>query len=282
MSYEQYKPSGFKLLPEVVKNLLIINGIFYLATYVLETSFGVDLVRLLGLHYFESEYFEPYQFVTHLFMHGGLGHIILNMFALWMFGNVLENVWGGKRFLIYYLVTGLGAAIIHTLVIAWNMHGIQNEAMAVINSASPEAFALFIKDNIPVELLSTDYRLPLVALRDNWLSDPGNAGYAQQASAMMNEYIQFKMNIPTVGASGAVFGVLLAFGMLFPNTVIYLYFAIPIKAKYFVILYGAIELYSGLQANPTDNVAHFAHLGGMLFGYFLIKYWNKRNRNSFY
>ena len=278
MSYQQYRPTGFKLLPDVVKNLLIINIIMFLATVVLEDRFGIDIVRYLGLHFIGSEYFQPFQFLTHMFMHGSWAHIFFNLFALWMFGNVLENVWGGKKFLIYYLVTGIGAALIHSGVVFWEIINIQNEAASVINLESPEKFAIFIKENIPLELLSQQYVYAVQNVRDAWLAQPENTMHMRDAGQLMQEYINFKKNIPTVGASGAVFGVLLAFGMMFPNTVIYLYFAIPIKAKYFVILYGAAELFFGIRGSITDNVAHFAHLGGMLFGYLLIKYWSRPKR----
>jgi membrane associated rhomboid family serine protease len=164
------------------------------------------------------------------------------MFALWMFGKVLENIWGAKRFLIYYIVTALGAAIIHFMVTQFQI--------IEISSQFPQLLDLAIEGKYNPNI-SSSKRLPQLVLT------------------------------PTVGASGAVFGLLLAFGMLFPNTLLYVYFAIPIKAKYFVMVYGALELYSGLSNNPADNVAHFAHLGGMLFGYILIKYW-KKNSSSFY
>jgi membrane associated rhomboid family serine protease len=278
MSYQQYRPTGFKLLPDVVKNLLIINVLMYLATVVFRESFGIDLVRFLGLFFIGSDYFQPFQFVTHLFMHGSVMHIFANLFALWMFGNVLENVWGGKKFLIFYLVTGLGAALIHSGVVFWEVMSLQNEASNVLALESPEKFALFVRKNIPLQYLNPEYTYAVQSVMNSWLDQPQNTTYMYRASQLMQEYITFKMNIPTVGASGAVFGVLLAFGMMFPNTVIYLYFAIPVKAKYFVILYGILELYLGIRASVTDNVAHFAHLGGMLFGYLLIKYWNRPKR----
>jgi membrane associated rhomboid family serine protease len=246
MSYQQYRPSGFSILPPVVKNLLIINGLFFLATITL-TQF--DLVEMLGLHPFESQLFKPYQLVTHFFMHGGLMHIFSNMLALWMFGNALENYWGGKRFLIYYLFTGLGSAALHLGILEFQIHSLLSEI-------SPENIEIVLRDGAGVL--------------------KGFQNYTDPQMAKLN----MLLNTSTVGASGAVFGVLLAFGMMYPNTIIYVYFALPIKAKYFVMLYGAWELYSGIQNNPSDNVAHFAHLGGMLFGYFLIRYWNK-NRHSF-
>ncbi len=266
----------FSNIPPVVKNLIIINVIMLLATWVLGSTFGVELTRLFGLHYFKSDLFQPYQFVTHMFMHGGLWHLFFNMFALWMFGRVLESVWGSKRFFIYFMVTGLGAAALHTFVIHLQMTSILNDIKAFNNTPSPEALAVLVKDHFP-EYYSQVYS----KLLDGWYSNPDNSNYIARAQQFLKELVNFRMNIPTVGASGAVFGVLLAFGMLFPNTQLMLLFPpIPIKAKYFVIFYGGLELWLGLT-QPGSNIAHFAHLGGMLFGFILIKYW-KKGRSDFY
>ena len=244
-----YRPSSFRHLPEVVKKLLIINGLFFLATITLD-SMGFDMYLFFGLHQFQSPDFMPHQLITHLFMHGNFTHLFFNMFALWMFGKVLENVWGGKKFLIYYMITGLGAAAIHLGVSQYEIMSLQaqissNDLNTILNEGG------------------------------NILS--GGKNYTNPIMGKLNLLI----HTPTVGASGAVFGVLLAFGMLFPNALLYIYLAIPIKAKYFVILYGLLELYAGISNNPADNVAHFAHLGGMIFGFLLIKYWRK-NSNTFY
>ena len=236
-----YRPTSFRELPEIIKNLLIINGLLFLATISLE-SYGIDLTQLLGLHQFQSEDFMPHQLITHFFMHGNFTHLFFNMFALWMFGKILENVWGAKRFLIYYMTTALGAAALHLAVSQYQIYELSNE--------------------VP----------NLIELAKKGLYNPSN-----ENSLRLTQLV----TTPTVGASGAVFGILLAFGMLFPNTLLYIYFAIPIKAKYFVMIYGALELYLGLSNNPADNVAHFAHLGGMLFGYILLKYWQK-NHTQFY
>ena len=236
-----YRPTSFRELPEIIKNLLIINGLLFLATISLE-SYGIDLTQLLGLHQFQSEDFMPHQLITHFFMHGNFTHLFFNMFALWMFGKILENVWGAKRFLIYYMITALGAAALHLAVSQYQIYELSNE--------------------VP----------NLIELAKKGLYNPSN-----ENSLRLTQLV----TTPTVGASGAVFGILLAFGMLFPNTLLYIYFAIPIKAKYFVMIYGALELYSGLSNNPADNVAHFAHLGGMLFGFLLLKYWQK-NHTQFY
>jgi len=232
-----YRPTSFSELPEVVKNLLIINGLFFLAKISLESK-GINLTQMLALHQFQSPDFMPHQLITHLFMHGNFTHLFFNMFALWMFGKILENFWGGKRFLIYYMFTGIGAAALHLAVSQYQIYQ--------------------LTDNIP----------EILELAKQGLYNTENSNSLKLTQLVIT---------PTVGASGAVFGILLAFGMLFPNTLLYIYFAIPIKAKYFVIVYGLLELYLGLSNNPADNIAHFAHLGGMLFGFLLLKYWQKNN-----
>jgi membrane associated rhomboid family serine protease len=271
---EQYRPTGFKMLPDVVKNLLIINGLFFLATIAAGKVFQIDLTDTLGLHYLGSEKFRPFQFVTYMFMHGGFGHIFFNMFALWMFGSVLENYWGPKRFLIFYFVTGIGAALTHYVVMYFQI----SPDIAMINNyiANPDLNRL-------TELRNSGFFGQSYDMLSHYNQFVTNFGAADsqtilRASIEMMQQVKIDyLNAPNiVGASGAIFGLLLAFGMMFPNSLIYIYFAIPIKAKYFVIIYGAIELYSGFANNPGDNVGHFAHLGGMLFGIFLILYWKKK------
>jgi membrane associated rhomboid family serine protease len=273
MSYEEFRPNRFQILPPVVKNLLIINGLLFLATYVMQVKFGYDLADLLGLHFPTSEYFRPHQYITHLFMHGSFMHVLSNMFALWMFGNVLENVWGPKKFLIFYLVTGVGAAVIHTFATWYEINQMQQTIAAFTSEINPVDFKL-IANRYRAYMGMTGYD-QVILFANEWQRTPLDPVYTKEALDFLDQLLKNKIDVPTVGASGAVFGVLLAFGMMFPNTVIYLYFAIPIKAKYFVMLYGLFELYSGLQSNPGDNVAHFAHLGGMLFGYLLIRSWRK-------
>jgi len=285
MSYQQYRPTGFRLLPEVVKNLIIINGLFFLATYVLDSTYAVNLVDKLGLHYYASEKFHPYQLITYMFMHGGLSHIFLNMFALWMFGNALENYWGPKRFLTYYIITGIGAALIHYVVYYFEIKPTLSFLNEYLTHPNIDTFNTFLKSKF-FHIDSTEMEVHYNALvgKFNALQVSGDTHQMLQVSVdYMTQYKEDFLNASTVvGASGSVFGLLLAFGMLFPNSIIYLYFAIPIKAKYFVILYGAFELFSGIIPQQGDNVAHFAHLGGMLFGFFLIRYWNKHDRANFY
>ncbi len=261
-------------IPPVVKNLIIVNVLVLLATWVLR-NLGIDLVDILGMHYPGSDKFRLYQVFTYMFMHADLMHLFFNMFALYMFGRVLESVWGSKRFLFYYLVTGLGAIAIHTFVNYLEVSSIKNTIDAFQNTPSPEILDQFVKKYLP---------RPSTQVRDfiiSWYDDPSNNMFATEGLNLMQRILKLKMDIPTVGASGSVFGVLLAFGMLFPNTQLMLIFPpIPIKAKYFVIGYGVLELYLGFSQSGS-NIAHFAHLGGMLFGFILIKYWNKTS-NRFY
>ena len=241
---------GFWGLPPVVKNIILINVIMLFADFTVGRVFGTDLSTILGLYFPKSEHFMPLQLVTHIFMHGGLLHLVFNMYALFIFGQVLEQVWGPKRFLIYYLVCGLGAAFIHETVIFFQYEKIMN----VIGS---EQYEMVLNEG--ATLFRNRQVFPNEIMRD----------------------LQLILNMPTVGASGAVFGILLAFGMLFPNTQLMLLFPpIPIRAKYFVIGYGAIELYLAFTQSGS-NIAHAAHLGGMLFGYFLIRYWQKTS-NTLY
>lgn len=276
----QFQPGGFTLLPPAVKNLLIINGLFFLATIALESALGISLYRVFGLHFFGATDFAPYQLVTYMFMHGDFTHLFFNMFALWMFGNILENVWGPKRFLIYYFVTGFGAAIIHYAIVYWQLMPTLTAVDAFLADPSNEALKAFIESenfSIASYQIQTNFRMFLQQYNAIIIEEPQQA--LVDAINFMHQYRVDLLNAPVVvGASGAVFGILLAFGMLFPNSLIYLFFAIPIKAKYFVIAYGALELYFGIANRPGDNVAHFAHLGGMIFGYFLIRYWGRKGK----
>jgi membrane associated rhomboid family serine protease len=185
-----------------------------------------------------------------MFMHANFMHIFFNMFALWMFGRVLESVWGPKRFFLYYMITGLGAATVHMTVL-------YIEYSSVASKLSQEQVNLVMSEGYRIWSQSQNYIDPLMGK------------------------LNMLLNVRTVGASGAVFGILLAFGMLFPNTQLMLLFPpIPIRAKYFVIIYGGIELWLAFTQQGS-NIAHFAHVGGMLFGFLLIKYW-KRDRGKFY
>lgn len=280
MNNQQYRPQGFRMLPPVVKNLLIVNSIMFLATVALKNAFGFDLADILGLHYFAAQKFSPFQFITYMFMHADLSHIVFNMFALWMFGYVLENVWGPKRFLIYYLVTGIGAALVHYVIFYFEFNPMVEALNGIINNptlANLIEFQNWAARGISpysgdIYLQAKEFNSTLQKLSYN----PDNQALIESAKGFVIDYKQYLLNRPNViGASGAVFGILLAFGMMFPNTLLYIYFLFPIKAKWFVIFYGALELYLGFTQSDS-NVAHFAHLGGMIFGFFLIKYWKRK------
>lgn len=262
-------------LPPTIKNLLIINVLVFAAEFVLE-KVGINLTQYIALYNIQSEYFRPFQFVTHMFMHGNITHIFFNMFALVMFGRMLEMVWGPKRFLIFYFVTGIGAAALHSFVNYLTLANLQTDVTAFANTPSPDLLLAFVGDHLP------QAKQGLSEFISNYSVNPTDQGYINQAIEYVNQIYILNLNIPTVGASGAVFGVLLAFGMLFPNTQLQLLFPpIPIKAKYFVIIYGLIELFAVVIQRPGDNVAHFAHLGGMIFGYLLIHYWNSKGIGKF-
>jgi len=237
-------------LPQAVKGLLIINIAVFALSFIVEATMHIDLARVIGIYFFKSELFKPYQIITHMFMHGSLMHLVFNMYALWMFGQVIERVWGAKKFLIYYFITGLGAVALHTFV-----NYLQYQS--AIAGMPEDVINMVLNEGANV-----------IASNKNW-NDPSIGG------------LNLILHIPTVGASGAVFGLLLAFGMLFPNAQLQLMFIpVPIKAKYFVMGYGAIELYMGINNAAGDNIAHFAHLGGMLFGFILIKMWSKTNNRG--
>lgn len=234
----------------VVWNIIIINALCLIATTVLRARSGIELNDTLGLHFVLSEKFRVYQFFTYMFMHAGVEHILFNMFAVYMFGRLFEMFWGGKKFLFYYLVAGLGAAIVQQTV--W-----------YIDYCS---IARHIAD------------MPAVM---SHISTEGAKALAESLN-YSDEYmgrLNILMNIPTVGASGAVFGILLAFGYMFPKEKLYMFFLpIPIPARVFVIVYGLIELFAGVANFSWDNVAHFAHLGGLLFGLILLLIWKKRGK----
>ncbi len=243
MSFNNRYSSGmFGGLPMVTKNIIIINVILFVLTELLIKTQGIDLNDYFALHNHLAPEFKPYQFITYIFMHGSISHIFFNMFGVFMFGKVLEQTWGPKRFLIFYILTGLGAALVQYFIM--NIE-IQNQ---------------LLKINTEI---------------DNFKSD------LKYVSELIEIKSRLLKNSNVVGASGSLFGLLGAYGMLFPNQMLYIYFLFPVKAKWLVIAYGAIELFSGINNNPGDNVAHFAHLGGLFVGIILVLLWRK-NRTEFY
>ncbi len=275
----EFRPGRFEILPLVIKNLLIINGLVYLAQITLQSMMGNRLTDMFALHYWGSDLFRPHQLITHLFMHSPESpwHLIMNMFTLWMFGSTLENVWGPKRFLIFYIICGLGAALCHMGVLTYdNMH-LTRDAEAFLQDPTYSNFALLDRN---YDLSSGAFSAE--GMKNALAQNPDNPQVIQDARVYVQAFVASYRNTATLGASGAVYGILFAFGYLFPNSLIFLYFLFPLKAKYFVGILIVLELVSGIQNSAGDNVAHFAHLGGVLFGFILLKIWNKNNRRHFY
>ncbi len=248
---DQNKGGIFSTVPPVTLNLIIINVLFWLTQIVLGKN-GIDITDYLGLHYFKSDFFYPHQVITYMFLHdtSDITHLLFNMFAVFMFGRTLEMIWGGKKYLLYYILTGMGAALFNILIVYFRIHSLGSEL-------SPEMLSEVYKNG--AGLIST------------------GQNYADPVLGEFNGLINQTM----IGASGAVFGILVAFGMLFPNVELMLMFLpIPIKAKYFVVIYGVIELFLGVWNRTGDNVAHFAHLGGLLTGFLLVLFWRKNNKRQ--
>ena len=222
--------------PPVVKNLMIINVLVFLTQNIVGQREEGLVVYWFALHDLHSVYFKPHQLITHMFMHGSFAHLFFNMFGLWMFGAAIEHRYGAKRFLQFYIISGLGAAVLHMGILYVEMEPIMD-----------------IFRRLPME-----EQLELI------------------------ESPSFKVNVATLGASGAVFGCLAAFGYLYPNSIIMINFLLPMKAKWLVLIYAGMELLLAFRNSARDTVAHFAHLGGALTGFLLVYFWNKRNRRTFY
>ena len=274
----QFRPTRFEVLPTIIKNLLIINALVFLAqnTFAGPTS-SFSFEDYFALHAWQSSLYKPWQLITHMFLHGDIWHIIGNMFALWMFGSILENVWGPKRFLLFYFLCGVGAAVIHLLILSYQLIPLTNEyeqLLRLSKSNAPgftDAVLAFSKaHDIPLTRILTENKVSL-----------DTPGLAPQLMDLISSYHNKMLSTATLGASGAVFGILIAFVYLFPNTYIYVYFLFPIKAKWLGILYFAFELYKAIENSAGDNVARWAHVGGALVGFILVYIWNKRNRHPF-
>ena len=229
--------NSFQRTTPIVLNLIIINVLAYFASAMFNGGDSLNSVYdLFALHHYKSSEFRPYQVITHMFMHGGLFHLLFNMLGLWMFGTTIEKVWGPKRFLIFYLICGLGAAFTQLASYAFDYHAIDQAI------SHGDATAMQI----------------------------------QQYQTIL------RMNA-TVGASGAIMGVLVAFGYLFPNTQLFVMpIPFPIKAKWAIMGFIAFDIFGGITKVPGDNIAHFAHVGGALVGFLIVLYWNKKNKQTFY
>ena len=257
------------MLTPVVRTLILLNILVFVFT-------SEPVVGQFGLHSFLSDLFQPLQFLTHMFLHAGFGHILSNMIGLFVFGPMLERTWGAQRFLFFYMFCGLGAALLYLGINYYEMSRVFELVKEYRANPSPDAFWGFIEGHV-----SSAYD-QLETFIDAYRENPGNPQYRQQSLGFVNQFWTRQIDGPMVGASGAIFGVIMAFGLLFPNTELLLLFPpIPIKGKYLVLGYGAYEVYSGVYRAQSDNVAHFAHIGGMLFAFVLVKYWGYQ-RKKFY
>lgn len=244
MSQFKFRPvgGGFSMQSAVV-NLIIVNVIFFIAKFLAMSSQRMDLGDILGLYHPLSPNFRWWQIITHMFMHASLMHLLFNMLGLFFFGRMLENVWGAKRFLIFYFVCGLGASAIY---LGW-------ETLSVVNALGGGS--------------------------DGWaLLNEHAENYTMVGQGLPSYALLFG---GMVGASGAIYGLLIGAALLFPNTTFYIYGAIPMKLKWLAVIYGLVEIYSGYSNAAGDNTAHLAHIGGMIFGFILVQIY-KRSRNNFY
>ena len=245
----QFRSNQFSI-PEVTKNIIIINVLLFLGKFAAQAQ-EIDLDRHLAMFYPGSPFFKPWQMVSHIFMHGNFTHLLFNMFAIWMFGARLEQMWGPKRFLQFYFFSALGAFLLHFGIVYFQIQ-------QLIPAVDPAMVQEIAKTGGDLLMSGRNYTDPILS------------------------ELNLNYHTPVLGASGAVFGILVAFAMYWPNTELYLLFLpIPIKAKYAVMGYAAFELFSGISGF-MPGIAHFAHLGGALFGFLLVKYWNKNNRSTLY
>jgi membrane associated rhomboid family serine protease len=249
------------LLTPMVRNLVLLNLLIFIVGQVLQNNLG----DTLGLAYLTSAGFQPYQLLTHLFVHADWLHILGNMFMLMVFGPKLEMTWGPNRFLVFYLACGYGASLLYSLVNAVELNLLLQEVQAYAAQPSFNAFDRFVATH-------------QVTAFQGFVNDFGdhdtNPAYLAQSKEYLRTYYEAMQGVTLVGASGAIFGILLAFGMVFPHDIINLFFVFPVEARFVVIFYAALELYVTLQAAPNDNVAHFAHLGGMLFAFLFARRWS--------
>lgn len=252
----------------VVKFLLAVNiGIF-----AVQLLFEIDFPEIFGLRNIFAEKFEPYQLLTHIFVHSnhGLSHIFGNMLALFVFGPMIETVLGSRRFAILYFVAGLGASVLYSAVQMIELQQLESAVLAYMSAPDPDQFVAFLNKYSPFLYEKN------IEFVESFSKNPTNTAYVQESVSFVKDFYFRVSNSPVVGASGAIFGVLMMFALLFPNIELMLLFPpIPIKAKYMVTLYMAYEIYSIVNAAPDDNVAHFAHVGGAFFGFFFFKYWKK-------
>ena len=272
----EFRPTRFEILPLIIKNLLIINVLVFLAQKTFQASGTISLENLFALHHVRSPLFQPWQLITHMFMHGNIPHLLFNMFSLWMFGSILESLWGPKRFITFYFICGIGAALLQLTSLWFDSRNLISEFMLFKSAPTPEELVAFFNH------YKYQITQPSIEAFNAYLNNPADTGVMQTAVNAVNNEVNKMISQPTLGASGAISGILAAFVYLFPNTYLYLYFFVPVKAKWLGLAYFAYELYSGIMNNAGDNIAHWAHLGGAIVGLILVFTWNRTNKKHFY
>ncbi len=273
----EFRPTRFEILPLIIKNLLIINVLVFIAQKTFDAGGSIRLDNIFALHHVKSPLFQPWQIITHMFMHGNIPHLLFNMFSLWMFGSVLESLWSPKRFLTFYFICGIGAALLQLASLWFDSRSLIDEFLMFKSSPSPQALMAFFN-----HYGSQIANQATIDAFNSYLGNPTNEVLTSNAILALNSEVNNMISQPTLGASGAIAGILAAFVYLFPNTYLYLYFFVPVKAKWLGLAYFAYELYAGIMNNAGDNIAHWAHLGGAVVGLFLVYTWNRTNRKRFY
>ncbi|MFL5753019.1 MAG: rhomboid family intramembrane serine protease [Bacteroidia bacterium] len=269
---------GLNITP-VVLNLIILNAIFFFGAWIIDSKFGSTIQAHLCLYQVSSDQFNPYQLITYAFLHANFQHLLFNMLGLWSFGTMLETVWGGKRFLIFYMFCVLGGAVMHNAIQYIKIHKIENAIQKFEQDPNAFTYRQVLYENFQEYTLIPENQLAFDEFTEAWEKDTlrdNQRFYVQRAKNDFDQLRTFKASSPMLGASGAVFGILLGVGLILPNAQLsMLFLPIRIKAKYFVIVFGALEFYYGTHKVPGDNVAHFGHIGGMIFGMILILIWYK-------
>lgn len=259
------------------KFLLIANIAMFVITWLLQYMQGVDLTDYLALYFVKSDHFRPYQYFTYMFMHGGLFHLFFNMYALFLFGAIIESVWGTKRFMFYYLVTGLGAAVVNTAVNYFQFAPLLDAYNSFMLNPTASGLEAIAQKGDGFNLAA------VYEIIDHWNSVVNDPGSLDNIRSQVTTIVNNVSSAPMLGASGAVFGLLLAFAMMFPDMKLQIIFIpIGIKAKYFVLIYGLAELFFGVNNFSGDNIAHWAHLGGLVAGIILMLIWKRYPGNNFF
>lgn len=262
----------FRNITPVVQNLLLINIMVFLVANFVFPVFN----EWFALYFIQSTYFKPFQFLTYMFMHADFWHLFSNMFGLFIFGPLLEQFLGPKKLFILWMACGVGAGVLYSGYSMYEYKSLENKVLTFESNPDPEYFNKLVLENRGY------FSSEVFDFVGQYSQNPEDPIYIERAEKTLQAILRLRSNQPMVGASGALFGILIAFAMLFPNTQLFLLFPpMPVKAKYLVGVYALYTIYNVLLNSPTDNVAHFAHLSGLLIGAILVYYW-KKDRKSFY